>query len=574
MTSTAFPIHGRLRLAALRQSVRSLLFNPVVVRDLRAQMRGTKSYWFQGAYLLLLGTLAVTGYTLSTGQSLMPRSEDAARSTLSIVEAQSQLQGFYYFTFGTLAALICLIAPALTAASIVGERQRLSLDLLVTTPLTAGELLTGKLVSSVAFLGLLLTLSLPASALCVLLGGATLGDVFRTYLLLAIGGVTLASIGLFFSCAARTTLLAVIWSYVTVGIVVFGTFCLFGSGVRGGNFTDPGAVSPFTALLALNPFVAILPRAAQSVPFGAFAVPVWVLTAGFAALIVRLMITASAYRLGVYGGSAASSLRRQTIFLLGLLALVASQGMLQASPLGDDSTYGYGYGHGMRLGGTLAAALLVAFLGMTPFLPGLFVPAAAPEDAPPGGVEETGVWETNADSRAYRLSRVFRPVHAGALPLFHLCLLAVFGGAMTGAFIAVRGSVVPLERYLETVLLLAITALYLAGLGLLFWQLARLAACLVRRVSGARALAFGLFALLAALPIMGLALISNNSQNSSWEDHILGCLWLLRPLFKLGQPQEIVALMAFPTAQAYVLGGIVGLIRGMLIRKADRRAAG
>jgi hypothetical protein len=174
-------------------------------------------------------------------------------SRVSIVEAQDKLEGFYYFIFLTLAALITLIAPALTAGAVIGERQRQSLDLLITTPLSAGELLVGKMLSSIAFLGLLLGLSLPASALCVLLGGATIGDVFRIYALLAIDGVVLAAIGLFFSCASRTGLLALVWTYLTVTAALAGTYVLYAACAMINGISQPPALTPLLSLIVLNP---------------------------------------------------------------------------------------------------------------------------------------------------------------------------------------------------------------------------------------------------------------------------------------------------------------------------------
>ena len=99
--------------------LRTFVDNHIVLRDLRATMRGTRAFWFQAVYLGLLGILAVTGYAISTQQNLwggMTGSDYASR-TFSIVDAQRQLQSFYYFIFFTLAGLITLITPALTAST-------------------------------------------------------------------------------------------------------------------------------------------------------------------------------------------------------------------------------------------------------------------------------------------------------------------------------------------------------------------------------------------------------------------------------------------------------------------------
>ncbi len=365
-------------------ALRPFWANPVVTRDLRVQMRGTKSYWHQAAYLLLLGLLAVAGYASATSGYA-----SATEAGGSVVQVQGRLQQFYLFIFLTLAALICLIAPALTAASITGERQRLTLDLLITTPLTPAELLTGKLISSVAFLALLLALSLPASALCVILGGATLGDVFRVYLLLAIDGLVLAAVGLYFSCAVRASLLALIWTYLTVFGSLWAT-AIAGSVLgAGGAFLRGSAGGPGLVLAALNPFAAVT-FGARSFEAAGLRVPVWAGTALVSLLLIRLLVTAASYRMQSHGDTA-GSLRRQVLLVTGLGIVVAAYGLLQRS--GTPSV--------------LEGALIGGFLLAAPFLPALFAPAA-PEDAPPG------------EPIRGRLPPRARlpPEHAGALPFF------------------------------------------------------------------------------------------------------------------------------------------------------------
>lgn len=504
--------------------LRAFWANPVVVRDLRAQMRGTKSYWFQGAYLLLLGILAISGYAQATGQNLTSlQGADVARS-VSIVEAQDRLEGFYYFIFLTLAALITLIAPALTAGSVIGERQRQSLDLLITTPLTAGELLIGKMLSSIAFLGLLLALSLPASALCVLLGGATLGDVFRIYVLLAVDGIALAAIGLFFSCAARTGLLALVWTYLTVAAVIVGTGMLYlyfvtGSGSYFGNITQVNLSSPIISFTALNPFVAVSPAGQTAWSVGPLTVPVWLGTAFASALILRLLVTAATYRLGAHGAESGPSLRRQALLLsaagmfLFFYSIVSHSRQIEMIYSGGVPVDIYkAIWHHIPF---VTYSMIVAFLLAVPFLPGLFVPVSA-EDAPPGTTESS----LSEKSGIYRMSRAFHPEHSGALPYLHLWVIALVAAAM--AAVRMAFGVLPLQ--MAGVILCA--GLFISGLGFCFWSISRFAANLARGVTQARAIAFAFFALLCAGPM----LVFSMTLTHSWNNEPAAVLWLLYPL--------------------------------------------
>lgn len=523
------------------RALRPLWANPVVTRDLRVQLRGTRSYWHQAAYLLLLGLLAVAGYAQATS------GYGSSESGISVVQVQGKLEQFYYFIFITLAALICLIAPALTASSITSERQRQSLDLLVTTPLTAGELLVGKLLSSVAFLALLLALSLPASALCVILGGATLGDVFRVYVLLAIDGLVLAAIGLYFSCAVKGSLLALVWTYVSVvGFLIVPALLGGGAGVGlfaarmgGGGASNVG--DPLLAVGALNPFLAVV-FGAKSFALAGVSVPVWVGSAVLAFLLIRLLVTAAGLRMGTFGTSAAGSLRRQ-LLLLTFLTMTAIAYALFAALL-----MGAGPGRGASSGPSAAAqslmyVLVAAFILASPLWPSLFVPAVA-EDAPPGTVIDG----------SYRPRWMFRAEHGGALPFFHLWLVTLFAAALAGWLAA--GA-----RPIGGGTLLAWTAYYLSGLGFLFWGLSRLAATLVRGVSGARALAFGLYVLLTALPLMIMGL-----SDQRWDQSLVAPFWLFYPLLQGGSSVPAllltgticygVGVIVFPFWRAVVPGGL------------------
>ncbi|MCS7066316.1 MAG: ABC transporter permease subunit, partial [Fimbriimonadales bacterium] len=188
----------------LRGIFTQVLGNPVVARELRVRVRFARAYWLQAIYLLFLILIVGIAYAGTLGSQI----------AMDPYRAQQYLQQFYWVIFGTLTSLIVLIAPGLTASAITLERERRTLDLLLATPLSARELLTGKLVGSFAFLVLLLALTLPASAVCILLGGATFGEVLESYLMLALSGLTLSAVALFTSAYSRSSMWAVFGGYL------------------------------------------------------------------------------------------------------------------------------------------------------------------------------------------------------------------------------------------------------------------------------------------------------------------------------------------------------------------------
>ena len=73
--------------------------------------------------------------------------------------------------------LLMFIMPAMTAASISGERERQTLEMMLTTKMTAAQVVMGKLMSALSTLLLLIVSSFPAIAMVFVYGGVTFWDM-------------------------------------------------------------------------------------------------------------------------------------------------------------------------------------------------------------------------------------------------------------------------------------------------------------------------------------------------------------------------------------------------------------
>ena len=127
-------------------------------------------------------------------------------------------------------ALIILIAPAMTSASIAGERERQTLDLLLLTNTGSFRIAIGKVMESFAVLALLIVCGLPVMSLCLLTGGVSLVQILIGELFLLAEAFACVSIGVFCSSVARSTVLSGVLSYlviILVGVVTALPF-LFG----------------------------------------------------------------------------------------------------------------------------------------------------------------------------------------------------------------------------------------------------------------------------------------------------------------------------------------------------------
>ena len=75
--------------------------------------------------------------------------------------------------------LVVFLAPAFTAGAISLEREKQTLDLLATTPISSLAIVLGKLASALTFVFLLILSSIPLTALVFMFGGVSPDDLIR-----------------------------------------------------------------------------------------------------------------------------------------------------------------------------------------------------------------------------------------------------------------------------------------------------------------------------------------------------------------------------------------------------------
>ncbi len=127
------------------------------------------------------------------------------------------------------AGVLFLVTPALTASSISSERERQTLEVLLTTRMTPFEIVMGKYFSALTQ-GILLVLStLPFLSLVFIYGGLNFFQLLGLLLVLIYEVAFLAVFGVFFSALTKRTVVAVILSYIMLGVLLTGTFAAFGS---------------------------------------------------------------------------------------------------------------------------------------------------------------------------------------------------------------------------------------------------------------------------------------------------------------------------------------------------------
>ena len=189
--------------------------NPVYNREMRVSSRSMKLpliiFLFNG--ILFLVTL------LNMYSVIMQVKASASIQYSSFME-------LYEFVTSMEFILLMFIVPAVTASAISGERERQTLDLMLTTRMSAGQIVTGKLLSALSTLFLLILSSFPAVAMVFVYGGITWTDAFSLILCYVTVAFFAGSIGICFSAAFKRSTVSTVVTYGTLTAVVAGTYFL------------------------------------------------------------------------------------------------------------------------------------------------------------------------------------------------------------------------------------------------------------------------------------------------------------------------------------------------------------
>ncbi len=461
--------------------------NATAQRDFRVQLRGGRSVLL---FALYLGILILVG--------MFVYADTAGLEQVSVVEAQDRLSGFYSVVMWILGSTVVLVAPALTATTVVMERQRKSLDLVFSAPVLPKYFLVGKMIASYRYTWMLLVLALPVTATCVVLGGSSWSDVLVAYVLLSMHALMLTSAALLMSTLAPKPVSAIIWSYA-IAIVYLIVTSITGMGLSfmsGGGREMPftTALSPFTVTSAADTFTRIL----------SMEVPNWILVTLFALAVSKLFILAAGAILAPFGSSKdVASLRVHA--LLYLMAVALYFGYAGASTVTTTATSAGSVDSGSNLGRMLFMVIGPLFI-ILPLLTCY------------GMDGESRFWPNGIA----KVKKTLNGTPAGALPFLWLIVLGAATALYAGEQLGGGGAISP--AYLSYVV-------FALGFWSFFWSLGRMTSAFLLGLRSARTLQFASFLVIAILPVPFLSSIQSSQSNWRanewvWDYYILRPLWV------------------------------------------------
>src|SRR5205814_6878579 len=150
--------------------------NPILLRVVEAGGRRRRDLFIRCAYLGLLVFVVITSLisgqeNISSGASL----NNLAKMSDRIFRNMSYLQ----------LALVALLAPIFTAGAITQEKDSQTYDILLSTPLTNGQIVLGSLLSRLFFVIALLVSGVPIFAIIRVFGGVANWSIIMSFLIAA-----------------------------------------------------------------------------------------------------------------------------------------------------------------------------------------------------------------------------------------------------------------------------------------------------------------------------------------------------------------------------------------------------
>ncbi|WP_400162506.1 ABC transporter permease [Brevibacillus sp. TJ4] len=188
------------------------LNNPVLFNEWKMRMRNRRSAWMLFFYLLVLGGITLTYIFLETegGAYFNPNRTRELFMLLSILQL----------------GMIFFVVPGLTAGVISGERERQTLNILLTTNVSATRLILGKWLASLSFMTFLVIATIPLYAIVFLYGGISPGQLFQVFVFYVVTMLGIGSVGVLLSTLIKRSGIATVLSYGIFFCYSIGTLIL------------------------------------------------------------------------------------------------------------------------------------------------------------------------------------------------------------------------------------------------------------------------------------------------------------------------------------------------------------
>lgn len=229
--------------------------NPVLRNETKIAARSIRFTLMILAYVAVLSIAVMIYYNVINSEAFY--------NGLNLKESTN----FYVVMAVVQAALLFSIVPSLSSTAICSEREKQTLDILLSTKLTPLQIIIGKISSSSLRVIILIISMMPLYAVGSLMGGIKISYILQLIFFFIINTIFMASIGVFISTYVKTskvsttlTYLLIVFIYLGViaiafGILAFSTYQYYNAN----NLTAPmPTISPIIYISPVIGFISLL----------------------------------------------------------------------------------------------------------------------------------------------------------------------------------------------------------------------------------------------------------------------------------------------------------------------------
>lgn len=225
--------------------------NPIYEREHRVSTRSLRL-----AMTILVFNFVVAGVTLIEMNTVV----DFARKT-SNIDYVSFLRIFRVVIF-LQAVLLIFVTPSFIAGTVSDERQRGTMEILLTTKMSVYTIVFGKFLSLFVSIMLVVLSQLPLLAVLFLYGGISVPDILLLAINFTVFIILLISMGIFCSALVKRTSIATALLYIAVLALFAGTLLIYNFAensfmLNENSFLGICFIKFSKALLLFNPLVSM-----------------------------------------------------------------------------------------------------------------------------------------------------------------------------------------------------------------------------------------------------------------------------------------------------------------------------
>src|SRR6476469_1413843 len=220
--------------------------NPILVRVVETKSKRRFDLFVRCGYLGIL--VAIVVFSIASGAS------GGAGSLAELAKNSAQL--FETLSYSQL-ALVCFLAPIFTAGAITQEKDSQTYDILLSTPLTNGQIVLGSMLSRLFFIVALLVSGIPIFSITQIFGGVAIQAIVRSFGIAAATAFVTGALAMAIAVFKVGTRRTIFSFYLFIVIYLVGGYLLDRQLGLFKILLVDGTTSTTGWLTATNPFLAL-----------------------------------------------------------------------------------------------------------------------------------------------------------------------------------------------------------------------------------------------------------------------------------------------------------------------------